>query len=159
MLLNCGAGEDSWESLGLQEDPTTPSYRKSVLGVNWKDWCWSQNSNTLASWCQELTHWKRPGAGKDWGQEKGMTENEMVGWHHWLNGYESGWTPGVGDGQGGLACCGSWGCRESDTTEQLNWTESNQALKTILKDPHLHTRDYHSWTGKLIYKANILTYV
>ena len=68
--------------------------------------------------------WKDPDAGKDWGQEeKGTTEDEMVGWHHWQNGYGFGWTPGVGDGQGGLVCCGSWGCKESDTTEQLNWTE------------------------------------
>ena len=63
-------------------------------------------------------------AGRDWGQEeKGTTENEMAGWHHWLNGHESGWTLGVGDGQGGLACSDSWGCKESDTTERLNWTE------------------------------------
>ena len=67
--------------------------------------------------------WKDPDAGKDWGQEKGMTEDKMAGWHHWLNGHEFGWTLGVGDGQGGLACCGSWGRKESDTTEQLNWTE------------------------------------
>ena len=68
--------------------------------------------------------WKDPDAGKDWGQEeKGMTEDEMVGWHHWHNGHGFGWTPGVGDGQGGLACCGSWGCKESDMTEWLNWTE------------------------------------
>ena len=70
--------------------------------------------------------WKDPDAGKDWGQEeKRMTENEMVGWHHWLNGHGIGWTPGVGDGLGGLACCGSWGRKESDTTERLNWTELN----------------------------------
>ena len=63
-------------------------------------------------------------AGRDWGQEeKGTMEDEMAGWHHWLDGRESGWTPGVGDGQGGLACCDSWGRKESDTTEQLNWTE------------------------------------
>ena len=69
--------------------------------------------------------WKDPNAEKDWGQEeKGMTEDEMVGWHHWLNGHGFGWTPGVGDGQGGLACCGSWGCKELDMTERLNWTES-----------------------------------
>ena len=61
-------------------------------------------------------------AGRDWGQEeKGMTEDERAGWHHWLDGCESEWTPGVGDGQGGLACCDSWGHKESDTTEQLNW--------------------------------------
>ena len=53
-----------------------------------------------------------------------MTEDEMVGWHHRLDGHGFGWTPGVGDGQGGLECCGSWGCKESDTTEQLNRTES-----------------------------------
>ena len=63
-------------------------------------------------------------AGRDWGQEeKGMTEDEMVGWHHQLNGGEFEWTPGVGDGQGGLACCDSWGRKESDMTERLNWTE------------------------------------
>ena len=65
-------------------------------------------------------------AGRDWRQEeKGTTEDEMAGWHHWLDGRESGWTPGVGDGQGGLACCGSWGRKELDTTEWLNWTELN----------------------------------
>ena len=68
---------------------------------------------------------KDPDAGKDWGQEeKGMTVDEMVGWHHQLNGHGFGWTLGVGDGQGGLASWGSWGHKESDTTEQLNWTSS-----------------------------------
>ena len=67
---------------------------------------------------------KDPNAGRDWGQEeKWTTENEMARWHHWLNGHRFGWTPGVGDGQGGLECCGLWGCKESDTTERLNWTE------------------------------------
>ena len=68
--------------------------------------------------------WKDPDAGKDWGQEeKGATEDEMVGWHHRLNGHRFVWTLGVGDGQGGLACCDSWGRKESDVTEQLNWTD------------------------------------
>ena len=58
MLLSCGVGEDPWESLGLQGDQTSHSWRKSVLNIHWKDWCWS--SNTLATWCEELTHWKRP---------------------------------------------------------------------------------------------------
>ena len=63
-----------------------------------------------------------PDAGRDWGQEKkGMTEDETAGWHHWLDERESEWTPGVGDGQGGLACCDSWGRRESDMTEWLNF--------------------------------------
>ena len=65
-------------------------------------------------------------AGRDWGQEeKGTTQDEMAGWHHWLDGHESEWTPGVGDGQGGLACCNSWGRKESDMTEPLNWTDGN----------------------------------
>ena len=69
---------------------------------------------------------KDPDAGKDWRQEgKGMTEDEMVGWHHQHNGHGFGWTSGVDDGQGGLVCCGSWGRKQSDTTEQLNWTELN----------------------------------
>ena len=63
-------------------------------------------------------------AGRDWGQEeKGTTEDEMAGWHHRLDGHEFGWTPGFDDGQGGLACCGSWGRKESDMTEWLKWTE------------------------------------
>ena len=66
--------------------------------------------------------WEDPDAGNDWGQEeKGTTEDEMVGWHRRLDGHGFGWTPGVGDGQGGLACCDSWGRKESDTTEWLNW--------------------------------------
>ena len=66
---------------------------------------------------------KDPDAGKDWGQEKGMIEGEAVGWHHWLNGHEFEQAPGVGNRQGGLACCSPWGHKELDTTEQLNWTE------------------------------------
>ena len=66
--------------------------------------------------------WKDPDAGKDWSwEEKVTTEDEMVGWHHWLNGHEFGWTPGVGDGQRGLACWSPWGHKESDMTEWLNW--------------------------------------
>ena len=70
--------------------------------------------------------WKDPDAGKGWRQEeKGMTEDEIAGWRQRHNGHGFGWTPGVGDGQGGLVCCGSWGLKESDTTESLNWTELN----------------------------------
>ena len=72
-------------------------------------------------------------AGRDWGQEeKGMTEDEMAGWHHRLNGRESEWTPAVGDGQGGLACCDSWGHKESDMTEWLNWTEKVIILEQMV---------------------------
>ena len=67
--------------------------------------------------------WKDSDVGNDWRwEEKGTTEDEMVGWHHWLNGHGFGWAPGVGDGQGGLVCWGSWGRKESDTTERMNWT-------------------------------------
>ena len=72
---------------------------------------------------------KDPDARRDWGQEeKGTTEDEMAGWHHQLNGHEFEWTPGVGDGQGGLACCNSWDHKELDTTEWLNWTELKVSL-------------------------------
>ena len=77
-------------------------------------------------WPPDVKNWligKDPDAGKYWRQEKRVTEDEMVGWHHWLNGDEFVWTPGVGDGQGGLVCCSSWGHKELDMTEQLNWAE------------------------------------
>ena len=72
-----------------------------------------------------LSNWlaKDPDAGKDWRWEKGTTKDEMVGWHHQLDGHESEWTPRVGDGQGGLACCDSWSHKALDTTEWLSWTE------------------------------------
>ena len=85
---------------------------------------------------------KDPDAGRDWGQEEeGMTEDEMAGWHHRLDGHGFGWTPGVGDGQGGLACCGSWGRKELDTTEQLNWTEL-KPLTTLLVFPSFYFFKY-----------------
>ena len=93
--------------------------KRSVLSVHWKDWCWSWNSNTLATWCEELTHLKKPWC---WERLRAGREGDDRGWDgcHRLNGHGFGWTSGVGDGQGGLACCGSWGCKESDTTEPLN---------------------------------------
>ena len=81
MLLNCDVGEDSWESLGLQGDPTSPSYRRPVLGVHWKDWCWSWNSNTLATWCEELTHLKRPCC---WERLRAGREEGDRGWDGWM---------------------------------------------------------------------------
>ena len=90
-------------------------------------------------------------AGRDWGQkEKGMTEDEMAGWHHWLDGGESEWTPGVGDGQGGLACYSSWGHKESDTTERLNWT----VLSAI------HSNAFHSyWRITFLDNCQIMNYI
>ena len=125
MLLNHGAGEDSWEPLGLQGDPTSPSWRKSVLNIHWKDYCWSWNSNTLATWCEELTHLKRP-----WGWErlKAGGEGDNRGWDGWtaspnqwvwawVNSGSWWWTgrPGV------LQSMGSQKVRHDWVTE-LNWT-------------------------------------
>ena len=97
-----------------------------VLGVHWKDWCWGWNSNTLATSCEKLTHWKRPWCWEGLGgrRRKGRQRTR------WLDGitdsmHEFGWTLGVGDGQGGLVCCDWWGRKESHTTEQLNWTALN----------------------------------
>ena len=80
MLLNCGVGVDSWESLGLQGDPTSPFWRRSALGVLWKEWCWSWNSSTLATSFEELTHWKRLMLG---GLGAGG-EGDDRGWDGWM---------------------------------------------------------------------------
>ena len=86
-------------------------------------------AETPILWLPHATSWligKDPDAGRDWEQEeKGTTEDEMAGWHHWLDGREFEWTPGVDDGQGDLACCDSWSCKELDMTEWLNWTEDH----------------------------------
>ena len=81
MLLNCGVGEDSWESLGLRWDPISPSYRRSALGVHWKDWFWSWNSNILDTWCEELTHWRRPWC---WERLRAGREGDHKGWDGWM---------------------------------------------------------------------------
>ena len=81
MLLNCGVGEDSWESLGLQGDPASSSKRRSVLGVQWKDWCWSWDSNISATWCKELTHLKRPWC---WEILRAGGEGDDRGWDGWM---------------------------------------------------------------------------
>ena len=102
--------------------PVHPKGDQSWVFIGGTDIDW--NSKTLATWCEELTHLKRPWCWERLrAEEKGTTEDEMVGWHHQLNGHGFGWTLGVGDGQEGLMCCGSWGCKESDMTEQLNWTD------------------------------------
>jgi len=117
MLLNCGVGEDCWESFGQQGDQTSQSYRKSVLNIHWKDWCWSWSSNI---WTADVKNWligKDPDSGKDWSQEKGMTEDEIVGWHHWLDGHEFRQALGVGDGQGSLGLQQVW----HDWATELSW--------------------------------------
>ena len=132
MLLNYGVGKDSWESLGQQGDPTSPSLRKSVLNIHWKDWCWSWNSSTLATWWEEGTHLKRPMLRMIEGKRKGTTEDELVRWHHRFNGLELEQTPGFGDGQGSLVCYSPWGQKELDRTEQLNWTRLHMSGFPVL---------------------------
>ena len=122
MLLNCGVGEESWESLGQQGDPISQSERKLVLNIHWKDCCWSWNSNALATDAKNWFISKDPDAEKDWRQEKETREDEMVGWHHRLDRHEFEKSPGVGSRQGSLACCSSWGHKE---TLLSNWTELN----------------------------------
>ena len=135
MLLHCGVGEDSWESLGLQGDPTSPSWRRSVLGVHWKDWCWSWNSSTVATWCEELTHWKRPWCWEGLGAGgEGDAEDEMVEWHHRLDGNECEQTPGVSEGQGSLVCHRPWGHKELDRTE---WWNNIQQPQICIQDEPL----------------------
>ena len=124
MLLNCGAGEDSWEFLGKQ-DQISQSLRKSTLNTLWNKWCWSWSSNTLATWWEELTHWKRSWC---WGRMKAGGEGVDRGWDGsmasptqwtwvWANSRSWWWTrrPGV---------LHPWGHKEWDTTEWLNWTDS-----------------------------------
>ena len=95
------------------------------------------DAETPILWPPDAKNWltgKAPVAGKDWRQEgKGTTEDDMVGWHHRLYGHEFEWTLGVGDGQGGLACCDSWGCKESDMIERLNWTELHFLQQILIK--------------------------
>ena len=94
----------------------------TLMAKSWTD----AKAETPILWPPHVKNWligKDSHAGRDWGQEKVATEDEMARWHHRLDGRESGWILGVGDGQGGLACCNSWGRKESDTTERLNWTE------------------------------------
>ena len=116
MLSNCGVGEDSREFLGQQGDPTTQSKGN-------QPWLFIGRTDAEAEvpilWPpdakSQLTG-KDPDAGKDWGQEKRATEDEMVGWHHWLSEHEFELTPRESEGQWSLACCNPWGCKKSDTT-------------------------------------------
>ena len=117
MLLNCDVGKDSWESLGLQEIQPVHSEDQPWVFFGRND----AKAETPVLWPPHAKSWligKDLDAGRDLGQEeKGTTEDEMAGWHHRFDGHEFGWTPGVGDGQGGLVCRDSWGRKESDTTE------------------------------------------
>ena len=120
-------------------------------------------AETPILWPHDVKSWligKDSDAGKDWGQEeKGTTEDEIIGWHHRLNGRGFERTPGVGDGQGGLGCCSSWAHKESDTTDPLNWTEVNLTSKQVTSAilPHTWWRGHICWTALMNYKTHIIT--
>ena len=125
-LLNYGVGEDSWESLGLQGDPTSPFWRRSALGLLWKEWCRSWNSSTLATSCKELTHWRRLWCWEGFWAEGEGDDREWDGWMAsltrwtwvWVNSESCWWTgkPGL------LQFMGSQRVRHDWVTE-LNWTK------------------------------------
>ena len=124
MLLNCGVGEDSWESLELQGDPTSQSKRKSVLNIHWKDWCWSWSSNTLAMWWEELTHWKRP---RCWEWSKAGGEGDDRGWDGWMASLP--WWTWVWVNSGSWWWTGRpgvlWFMGSQSRTQLSDWTELN----------------------------------
>ena len=129
MLLNCCAGENSWKSLGLQGDPTSPFWRRSALDFFGRN---DAKAETLVLWPPYVKSWligKDPDAGRDWGQEeKGTIEDEMAGWHHWLNGHGFGWTLGVHTRE-------AWRAMVHGVTESWtllnNWTEKEQLIWTF----------------------------
>ena len=124
MLLNCGVGEDSESPLDCKEIQPIHSEGDQPWDFFGRNDAEAETSVHWPPHAKSWLTWKDPDAGKDWGQEeKGTTEDEMAGWYHRLNAHESEWTPGVGDGQGGLACCSSWVCKESDMTERLIWSD------------------------------------
>ena len=149
MLLNCVVGEHSlrvpWTTRSNQSilKEISPEYSLEGLMLKLK----LQYFGHLMQRTDSFE--KNPDAGKDWRlEEKGTTEDKMVAWHHWLNGHEFEQTPGVGDGQGGLVCCSPWGCKESDMTEWLNWTELN-ASQVMLpsKSPKTAERVFYGSTN------------
>ena len=156
MLLSCGAGKDSWESLRQPGDQTSQSWRKSVMNIHWKDWCWSWHFNTLATWCEELTHLKRPWC---WERLKAGGEGEDRGWDGWMASLtlwtwvwaSSGswwWTWKLGVLQSmGLQRVGN------DWVTEMNWTEYSIGLSWWLsnKESTCQRRRcrFNPWVGKI----------
>ena len=147
MLLNCGVGEDSWKSLGLQGDPTSPSKMKSVLNVHWKDWCW--NSNTLATWCEELPHLKEPwcwerlraGEGDDRGWDGWMASPTQWTWV-WVGSGSWWWT-----GRPGMLRFMGLQRVGHDWVMELNWTEWEDSGKTQV------SRWSQGWTDNILQRS------
>ena len=159
MLLNCSVGEDSWESLGLQGDPTRPSYRRSVLNILLKDWCWRWHSSTLATWCEELTHWKRPWC---WARLKIGGEGDDRGWDGWMASptrwtwvwVSSGswwWTgkPGVLQSMGSQRVGHDWATELTDVSVPRE-RDSEGLCHMIIEAENLHSLLSASWLWKAL---------
>ena len=144
MLLKYGVGKDAWESLGWQGDPVSQFWRKSVLNILWKDWRWSWNSNTLATWCEELTQWKRlwcwerlraGGEGDDRGWDGWMTSLTQWTWV-WVNSGSWWWTgrPGMLQSMGSQRIGHKW-------ASELNWFNLKEGYRWILfsSNPFVHS--------------------
>ena len=155
MPLNCGVGKTLESPLDCKEiRPVYPKGNQSWMFIGRTD----AEAETPIFWPPDANSWliwKEPDAGKDWGQEeKGMAEDEMVGWHHQLNGHGFGRTLRVGNGQGGLACCSSWGRKESDMTEWLNWTELNwTSVKIVI---FYYAYDFLKTKGSICFSSGVL---
>ena len=150
MLSNCGAGEDSWESVGQQGDQTSQSKREINPEYSGRT---NAEAEALILWPPDANSWligKDPDAGKDWGQEE-MTEDELVGWHHWLNGHESEQIPGDREGQGSLVCCSLWG---SQRVRHDLLTEQQQLSFCRLGFCFLIYRDTNTWSNGQIWPWN-----
>ena len=135
MLFNCGVGEDPGGPLNCKIKPVNPKGNQSWMFIGRTD----TKAEALILWPPDAKNWlvsKDPDARKGWRQEdKGMTEDEMIGWDHRLDGHEFEQAPVVGDGQGNLVCCSPWDHKESDMTERMNWTELHYPCP--LKDSHV----------------------
>ena len=166
--LDC---EESWApknwcfwTVVLEKTLESPLNCKEIQTVHSKgdqSWVFIWRTDAKAEipilWPPDAKSWligKDPGAGRDWGQEeKGTTEDEMVGWHHWLDGHEFEWTPGVGDGQGGLECCNSWG--QKSWTRLSNWTELKQdIIKNLMGQQWDQKRKLKIYWGKWQWKPS-----
>ena len=133
--------------------PVHPKGNQSWIFIGRTD----AEAETPILWPPDAKNWltgKEPDAGKHWRrEEKGTTEDEMAGWHHWLNGHEFGWTLGVGDGQGGLTCCSPWGRKEWNTTERLNWTEYAGNFQVFSMQILTTSGDKHSVSRCAVFSA------
>ena len=142
MLFNCSVGENSWSPLDCKIKPVNSKGNQSWIFIERT----GAETEAPVLWPPDVKTWltgKDPDAGKDWGRrEKGMTEDEMVGWHHQLSRHGFEQTAGAGDGQGGLVRCSPWGLRESHTLS--DWTELIYYIK--LCAGHWNGKKYRTWT-------------